>query len=148
MKVLMLDIDGVLNSTRTQVAFYGYPHSFSAADMVKFDPVALALVRRLCRDSGCKVVLSSSWREQFRCDEVAEALDLPVIGATPQGDYFTRGHEIAAWLERHPEVTRYAIVDDCEPMLDHQLPFFVQTDPNVGLSRTNWGTLLHILGDA
>lgn len=47
MKILFLDIDGVLNSDRSNMAFSGYPHSFSDADMAKFDNVALGLLRRL-----------------------------------------------------------------------------------------------------
>jgi hypothetical protein len=32
-----------------------------------------------------------------------------------------RGEEIKAWLHQHPEVTRYAIVDDDSDMLPEQV---------------------------
>ena len=34
-----------------------------------------------------------------------------------------RGMEIQEWLDRHPEVTHYAIVDDNADMLPHQWLF-------------------------
>lgn len=146
MKVLFLDIDGVLNSERSRIALGGYPHNFSDADMVKFDHVAIALVRKLCRDTRAKVVLSTSWRYEFRADVTGEALDLPVIGSTPTSTYFSaRGDEIAAWLAAHPEVEAYAIVDDIEPPLPEQEPFYVKTDPDVGLTLADYHRLSAIL---
>ena len=145
-KILFLDIDGVINSQRTCIAFNGYPHNFCAVDMAKFDHVAIALIRKLCHIAGCNVVLSSSWRYTFRVDATGEALDLPMIGATPKSKGFdTRGEEIDYWLKEHPDVTHYAIVDDCEKMLPHQDQFYVQTDPDIGLTLADYKRLLSIL---
>ena len=44
-KIVFLDIDGVLTSTRTCVAHGGYPFDFDAKDMAQFDYTAIALVR-------------------------------------------------------------------------------------------------------
>lgn len=145
MKVLFLDIDGVLNSKRTSVAFDGYPHSFSTSDMRRFDMVAVALIRRLCAVTGASVVLSSDWRYDHTAHAVANALDLPVMGATPKLPG-PRGLEINAWLAEHPEVEQYAIVDDIAAMLESQQMRFVQTDDEVGLSLRDYSTLLQILG--
>lgn len=147
MKVLFLDIDGVLNSERSSLALGGYPHDFSEGDMAKFDHVAIALVRHLCRVTGCSVVLSSSWREYFTPHQVANALDLPVMDKTPDlGSYETRALEINAWLAEH-HVERYAIVDDV-PVFDVLPPLqarFVQTDPRIGLSLDDYRQLRHLL---
>lgn len=40
-----------------------------------------------------------------------------------------RGKEIDEWLSKHPEVTKYVILDDDTDMEEHQLPFFIKTDP-------------------
>lgn len=144
-KILFLDIDGVLNSERSATAFGGYPHSFSASDMARFDHVALALVRRLCRVTSASVVLSSDWRYSFTAHQVANAFDLPVMDLTPRLPA-TRGKEIATWLEAHPEVERFAIVDDVPQMFEEQAANFVLTDPAVGLSLNNYSALLRILG--
>lgn len=146
-KVLFLDIDGVLNSKRTSVAFNGYPHSFDGVDMNRFDHVAIALIRLLCKETGCSVVLSSDWRYTCTAHETANALDLPVIDVTPKLPG-KRGFEINAWLSNHLDVQTYAIVDDNDWMLESQENNFVQTDEEVGLSLRNYLDLRHILGKA
>lgn len=144
LKVLFLDIDGVLNSRRSQMAFGAYPHDFSAKGMACFDMVAVALVRRICRVSGCSIVLSSDWRYTTTAHAAANALDLPIMGSTPQLAG-SRGLEINAWLNEHPEVTHYAIVDDIAAMLPSQQANFVQTDDAYGLTLRDMNDLIGIL---
>lgn len=146
MKVLFLDIDGVLNSRRSCAAFGGYPHSFSKEDMGRFDHVAINLVRRICEETGCSIVLSSSWRLSNTAHEAANALDLSIIDSTPVLNR-ARGFEINAWLARHPEVTKYAIVDGIDAMLGGQQYNFVQTDEECGLTLRNYLDLKCILGE-
>ena len=144
MKVLFLDIDGVLNSQRSCVAFNGYPHEVTET-LHQFDIVALNLIRRVCAVTGCKVVLSSSWRYGKELKDF-ENLNLPMIDFTPRGTgYRIRGGEIKEWLEDHPEVTHYAIVDDNSDMLEEQLPNFVKTQLEDGLSWNNFKQLIEIL---
>jgi hypothetical protein len=51
-----------------------------------------------------------------------------IISCTPDIDNVTRGQQIQAWLEKHPEVTRYAIIDDNSDMTEEQLEHhFVHT---------------------
>lgn len=145
-KILFLDIDGVLNSRRTASAFDGYPHTFDGTDMDRFDHVAITLMRRLCKETDCAVVLSSDWRYTCSVHETANALDLPVIGATPMMGNVSRGTEINAWLTEHANVEVYAIVDDIAQMLPSQQSRFVQTDELFGLSLTNYCDLKRILG--
>lgn len=143
-KILFLDLDGVINSKRTAVAFDGYPHSFSDSDMKRFDHVAIALIRKLCEETDCSIVLSSSWRINSTAHETANALDLPIIDITPVLTV-SRGFEINAWLSEHPQVTRFAIVDDIAEMLGDQENNFVQTDDEVGLSLRDYLDLKQIL---
>lgn len=148
MRVLFLDIDGVINSERSCAAFDGYPHDFSPRDMGRFDPVALALVRKLCDTTDCSIVVSSTWRTTFTLHEIGCKLELPVMAATPDlgGDY-ARADEIAMWLRSHPEVTHYAIVDDLALDFDdpeHQARF-VQTNDEFGLSLANYRQLRRLL---
>ena len=131
MKIVFLDIDGVLNSTRTCVAHGGYPFDFAETDMAQFDRTAIALVRGVIKAAGAQVVLSSAWRITHPFADVAKALDMPIIDRTPSlcG---CRGDEIKWWLGQHPEVECYAIIDDSGDMLAEQTPFFVQTDMHEG----------------
>jgi hypothetical protein len=42
-------------------------------------------------------------------------------------EFCERGKEIKAWLEAHPDVTRYAIVDDDNDMLPEQQEHYFKT---------------------
>lgn len=143
MKVIFLDIDGVLNSVRTAVAYGGYPHALEERE--GFDDVAIRMIRGLCEANDIQVVLSSAWR--LHCDyrDVGKAFSLPIIDRTPSM-LGPRGKEIADWLGRHPEVDRFAILDDDSDMLDVQMPFFVKTDGFEGLSWSAFLKLCEILG--
>jgi hypothetical protein len=152
-KVLFLDIDGVLNSQKTCEAFGsplkgGFPHGFDADNMALFDHAAIALIRKLCEKTDASIVLSSSWRIIHSVHECANGLDLPIFDRTPSLNWHgrVRGDEIATWLTEHPEVTRYAIVDDDSDMLDWQKSRFVQTNYQEGLTFRNYEDLLCLLG--
>lgn len=136
MRVLFLDIDGVLNSTKTCVAFGGYPMELHHQQA--FDRAAIGLLQRLCDSSGVQVVLSSAWRKHCRWDDAGKAFGLPIISATPDLCGQPRGAEIAAWLAEHPEVKEFVILDDDADMLPEQKPRFVQTNPEEGMSWANF----------
>ena len=70
-KVIFLDIDGVLNSTRSAVAFHGYPMNVEKPHMERFDHVAVALIKKICDDTGAKIVLSSGWSQFKRLDRLS-----------------------------------------------------------------------------
>lgn len=148
--VLFLDVDGVLNHRGCFLpSRHGGP----------LDHDAIKRLQDVVEETGCRVVLSSTWRklkrhvDHLRCNggfpnahEDWCTVELPVdihhglIVATHQ-----RGEEIAEWLSRHPEVTRYAIVDDDGDMLPDQRPFFVQTSFEHGLLDGHAKRLISIL---
>ena len=114
-KVLFLDIDGVVNNKRTKENF----KSFMA-----IDPAMAALVQRIVWNTGCEIVLSSSWRLfQNGRDEIERKIckfaDITPILHAP------RGYEIKVWLTRHPEIEHYAILNDAGSILpDKRATFF------------------------
>lgn len=145
MKVLFLDIDGVLNSSRTLLAYGSYPHGLDREQMQRFDAVAIKLVQRLCRLTQAKVVVSSSWRLGRKFEDFL-VFGLPIYGRTPIYTEDHRGKEIAAWLSEHPEVSRYAIVDDSKSeILPEQKDWFVQTDPQNGFMYEHYWRLYDLL---
>lgn len=145
MKVVFLDIDGVLNSHRTAVAFGGYPHEVDGYHRAMFDEVSIALIRGIVKAAEAKVVLSSTWRLTHSCELVGAALEMPIIDRTPSllGG---RGKEIKAWLDNHVEVTSYAIVDDDSDMLPEQSPYFVHTSQFDGLRWDDACKLAELMG--
>lgn len=104
MKVLFLDIDGVVNCKTT--------FQTMEKGAIYLDPYMALLVGKIQLDTGCEVVLSSSWRHYPPDIEAVEQRIVKLYDKTPSLDSGFRGDEIAAWLGEHPEVTRYAILDD------------------------------------
>jgi hypothetical protein len=149
--ILFLDVDGVLNHKDVFLPGRHYPPLCEKC---------LAQFVRVTAETDARIVLSSTWRllpnhvEELKAAGVLDkahddwrTIELPFI--TRNGlivQTAIRGHEIAEWLARHPEVERYAIVDDEATMLDEQQPFFVQTDfEAAGLTSAHADRLIALL---
>ena len=125
-RILFLDVDGVLNSVGSVLALGG------PSDCL--DPVSVGLVARLCRETGAKIVVSSTWRIGRDVERLKE--ELARAGAPQLAEFIIdktdtvpgiRGKQIARWLEANDFSGRYVIVDDDSDMLPEQKPYFVQT---------------------
>jgi hypothetical protein len=128
MKVIFLDIDGVLNCEDTGGRRHG---------RMVIEPRLAEIVRSIAAAvPDLRVVLSSSWREVPARRRQIEKMVLPCFDATPvfDADDDVRGFEIQAWIESTPQVTHYAIIDDADDMLPHQLPHLFRTDTAVGIT--------------
>lgn len=131
MKILFLDIDGVVNCLTTHQRHRGF---------IGIDPEMAFRVGKIQLDTGCEVVLSSTWRLGEVSREEVRNQVVNFIDVTPEihtgGRYSgIRGEEIQDWLDRHPEVTKYAILDDDSDMLETQLPNFFQTTWETGITK-------------
>lgn len=114
MKIIFLDIDGVLNSDR-------YDRKKSEADG-NIDKSRLPLLKRLIDETGARTVLSSSWREHWEreASEMSDAgkelsliflqAGIKIFDKTPF--LSSRKEEINHWLSLHPEVEGFVILDD------------------------------------
>lgn len=145
---LFLDIDGVLVTKRTMAAFGGvYPHTFQQHPD-RFDQAGLGLLRRIVKQSGAVVVLSSTWRRASEWVYLARVLDLPIIDRTPLSLDGTRGDEIKLWMDQHPEekFTHYAILDDDDDIRPEQTEHFVRTNFNEGITWEVAQKLAPLLG--
>lgn len=99
MKVLFLDIDGVLNDGLGAV----------------IQPDRVALVNSILDETNANVVISSSWGHVHGVVRVSKMLVEQgfageIIGGTTKGA--TRGEEIAAYLADHPEIENFVALDD------------------------------------
>lgn len=130
MKVIFLDIDGVLNSQRTCLAMGGIPSGMKKNAVKFLDPLAISMIRETCKLADAKIVLSSTWRKCRDFKEYAKEFNLPIIDRTASHSNkgSLRGYEIEDWLENHVEVTHYAIIDDDSDMLDYQKKYFVHVN--------------------
>lgn len=127
-KVLFLDIDGVCNSAE-------FAMKSPKGGMLGIDMHMAFMVGKIQLDTGCDVVLSSTWRlaEETRQEVRDQVVDF--IDITPNMWDVPRGAEIQDWLDRHPDVTRYAILDDDPDMLESQMPNFFKTTWEKGLTE-------------
>lgn len=124
------------------------------------EPQACSRLESVLARTGDVIVLSSSWRIRYDAPSF-EVLIKPlcpsarVIGITPHGGFVTdaglyvaqgRGDEIGMWLGEHPEVERFAIVDDNSDMgaLKHRL---VQTTWAHGLLDEHVELLVAMLNE-
>lgn len=134
MKVLFLDIDGVCNSrlfARRQFKATG------KRMWLDVDPELVRLVRRIIKETDCKVVLSSTWRLYPEARAVVKRDVCYFIDCTKdlqagaKRNNVDRGYEVQEWLERHPNVTQYAILDDDADFLPSQWLFKTTFDKGI-----------------
>jgi len=114
MKVIFLDLDGVLNCKAT-------PNPRKLPYVV--DRKLLRRFQRLLARTGAKVVLSSTWRYDPAGLFSARHRGVPFMDVIPDMPKRPRRDEILAWLRKHPRVKRFAVLDDEDDELDG-LPLF------------------------
>ena len=111
MDVIFLDFDGVLNTRR-----------FRAAQSGMIDEKHMTFLRRIVDATGARVVLSTSWRIHWdvspeklsetgwEIDRIFGKYGIEIIGKISEG--LDRAQEIRHWLDCHPDVGQYVILDD------------------------------------
>lgn len=147
MKLIFLDIDGVLNNheslrfERTRVD--GCHYSFSAPH-----PNCIEALNFIIAATDAQIVVSSTWRglglKLLREIFTAWGVNGKVVGRTPDlarqhGSLWNapeRGAEIQEWLSAHAGAGSFVILDDGDDMgqLRHRL---VQTDFEQGLTMSD-----------
>ena len=139
MKVIFLDIDGVLISMEDIAR---------TRDPQLITPEKVALLNKVCEKTGARVVASTTWRrdERFRdllkeagftrsfCDDWRTDLD-----NNP------RGIQIRNWLARNDDVESFCIIDDDRDFLKSQKKFLVATDFDTGMNETHVQKMIAIL---
>lgn len=143
MKIIFLDIDGVLNV---------YPQGHDKWGSIFHDHF-IENLKYIIDNTGAKIVITSTWRNGFIIDDVyIDGLNgmiqmwsdrnLPgeVIGITPDlmmetGSTLQRGVEIDMWIDEYQnskniKIDNYVIIDDDDDMEPHQLNNFIQTSGN------------------
>jgi hypothetical protein len=111
-KVIFLDFDGVV-VCREKIYGRLEDHNKWARNA---QPEPVQQLNRIIRETGAKVVVSSTWRMHHDIPELDGTLrrsgfEGEIIGTTPVF-HKERGVEIRAWLESHPEVEDWVVLDD------------------------------------
>lgn len=151
MKIIFLDIDGTCNYD----LWYRNPERHNLQDP-DLDPKCIERINRLCNLTKAKIVISSDWRyDGCYKDRLERAGFKNIIGRTPIFLWYyymhdldpTRGDEINYWLETHPEVTQYCIIDDTDEFYDEQRNHFEKINPYYGFTIENFQNCLKLLSD-
>lgn len=155
LKVIFLDFDGVIT---TEASHWN----------LSFEK--MQLVKRIVDDTDAKIVISSSWR-RYTLEKTIESITDPnnpfvksnpflipevVVGITGRMYAFKygiaekhyrvcRGVEIQQYLDEHPDIENYIILDDSTDMLLSQNSKFIQTDPKSGISEKDVERAIRIL---
>lgn len=132
MKVIFLDIDGVLNNQEV----------FKRKKEIRvWDEKCIDRLNRITEETGAKIVISSTWRRSndfYSAIKNEMGITGEIIGKTP--DYLPRGEpeiyrgdEIQAWLDENPNVKKFIILDDDSDMA-HLMFHLLQTETKIGLT--------------
>ncbi len=142
MRVLFLDFDGVLNNAQWR---HERAESGNGNDIFEqVVPEHVARLNAIVERTGCKIVVSSSWRkvysvDELRCILVEAGFVGEVIDHTPalmphkfSAPSVPRGREVQRWLDEHLDVKSFVGLDD-DADYAHLAHRLVRTDDYYGL---------------
>lgn len=164
MKIIFLDIDGVLN-------YYHYLKGEENLNDCKWDtdpyPLSrkkMAILNGIIEKTGAKIVLTSVWRLHFdtveECDAYFKGRGLKgdIIGKTDRSkQWMLRGNEIRQWIYEHIDLLEfestldagrfhnYVILDDDSDMLLWQKDNFIHINGEFGLTEEDADKAIEIL---
>lgn len=147
MKLIFLDVDGVLNNRRSMAANPGTIHNVHRP--------CVALLNEICEKTGAYCVLSSTWRHSWPVAAFQMFLEDHgftgrVIDRTCHLPGQDRGVEISAYLaectKREYPVESWVILDDDSDM-GPLLPYLVRTITRVGLEFGHVEAAVKVLND-
>ena len=115
MKVIFLDIDGVLNDKYCRARA---PSGCKGAADAK-----LKLLREIVRQTDARLVLISSWKKYWKREETTDLdmiylmrklkrFGLSIYDKTEESFWAKRGEGIHAWLSANEDVTAWVVLDD------------------------------------
>jgi hypothetical protein len=149
MKILFLDIDGVLAPFSNSYKFVC--QNILPDGCLMFEPSCVAELNYICEATKASIVITSSWRFHIKDLELMRAIfreqgvNAPIIGMTPQLTT-TRGDEIKSFLEL-TDGSPYVIVDDADMGFVGLEDRWVQPDCKIGLTAKDSRKIIQLLGE-
>ncbi len=134
-KALFLDYDGVVNTPMWNEDGTKCRYNFPSDGKVN-NFQAVQWISEFCQKHGYHIVVTSTWRLDSNYKEclINGGLrnGIEILGRTESLNNKCRGEEIKLYLESHPEIESYIIVDDEDDILEEQRPYFVEADGYFG----------------
>ena len=160
MKVIFLDVDGVLNSLSCKEKFEGY---------LFVEDEKIALLKEIVNRTEAKVVLSSTWRygwyamKHVKEPDEGDLRDIRLFKALRDKlqnyeiefldyteDFGRRGDEISDWLKKWTgePIESYVVLDDMASIeIQPHCKYFVQTSLSRGLEPKHIKKAINILNN-
>ncbi|GFZ33107.1 hypothetical protein CSC2_36330 [Clostridium zeae] len=154
MKILFLDIDGVLNSN-----FWNDANEREISEGKFIDTEKVLMLSKLINETDAKIVLHSGWRfwfddnmnplryESIYFTEILKAHNLFIYDKTPdltteeirktKKFSLVKAREILLWLNKNDNIEEYLIVDDLDLNNQEIEVHQIKTDATVGLTNEN-----------
>jgi hypothetical protein len=161
MKVIFLDIDGVLNYTNWYVSERYQNMQMNDDDELEIDPECAKRIVNICNETDAKIVITSDWRlswygtilrlgmggipRNYILDKTPERIWMKFSSTKDAHIDISRGAEINDWLEANPECTNYVIIDDRTDFKENQNDNFVHVNPMYGITDENMNQAIAIL---
>ena len=155
MKVIFLDIDGVLNTAETFETLYKR-YGSAVVSNIEVDGFRLEYLKRIIDQTGAKLVLTSTFRHYFKKENdkiVPTCLrgknlyvkflgyDVELYDTIPMNNN-SREEQIQEWLSSRDDVDNFVIIDD-DPNLFYELK-----DKLIQTSKIRRNSLLMNFGDS
>jgi len=157
MKLVFLDIDGVVNTARNLLFLPNELHHGSGAFLEHIDQVSAHAIRFLCEYTGCKIVINSTHGangEDYIRDlfmkvgyDISEDLYIRWCSGFPN-ENMNRGDAIKQFMntmrESGEEVTHWCVIDDAS--LPDLQEHHVKPDSQNGIMMQDFEQACKILG--
>lgn len=152
MKIIFLDINGVLNSIKSRSKAYEISNDRDSLIRNSFDDNCMLVLKKLVLDTNSYIVVTSTWRknrEYYTIFLEVFKKYLPIeriIGTTRIDSYEKRILEIKEYLTTCSyKISKFVILDDNNQM-DDLIDHFVHIDSRYGLSDIDYENAFKILG--
>lgn len=162
MKVIFLDIDGVLNCSTSK----SYCVEDSGRVIKGVDSDKVKRLAKIVEATGAQIILSSDWKDgwskyytspkpshaKYLDNHLYKKGKLTIKDKTPntnKGTWF-RGEEIITYLKTHQDIENYVILDDTffDDFANKEIEeHLVLTNRKVGLTDSNVNDAIKILGE-
>lgn len=136
-RICFLDYDGVVNTPMWNEKGTRCTYNFPSDNKVN-NFQAVQWLSEACQKFHYDIVVTSTWRWDPNYKEclINGGLrdGIEILGRTPNLNGQSRGAEIKKYIEEHPEINYYIIIDDDVDMLPEQIGHFINTDTVIGFT--------------
>lgn len=135
-KILLLEVSGVLNCCAGEL------------NNNKLNAESVLLLNQIQRNTGCKIVLNSSWGASEEKVLLLKMHNIDIFDSVvnpPRGS--SKGYSIQGWLDGHSSIVgKFVILDSIRDVLRSQLTNLILVNSKLGLRKLQRDIIIERLG--